>query len=78
MKIIKMEYMEAAWLERTWVSLKQNQWLYGLNKMLSIGVAGVLAVITLWIRSSAGKEQVPCATEDYKFLFWMIFVFYSF
>lgn len=46
--------------------------------MLSIGVAGALAVITLWIRSSAGKGQVPCATEDYKFLFWMLFVFYSF
>ena len=73
-----MASLEAAWLERTWVDLKQNKWLYGVNKTLSIVVAAALALITIWIRSTAGKEQTPCATEDYKFLFWMLFVFYSF
>ncbi len=51
-----MASLEAAWLERTWVDLKQNKWLYGINKTLSIVVAAALAVITIWIRSSAGKE----------------------
>eukprot|EP00347_Sterkiella_histriomuscorum_P016472 403353048 len=73
-----MASIEAAWLERTWVDLKQNPKIYALNKILSIGVAVFLAFVTIWIRSSVGGSTRPCATEDYKFLFWMMFVFYSF
>lgn len=72
-----MASIEAAWLERTWVDLKQNPKIYALNKILSIGAAAFLGFMTIWIRSSAGKDR-PCATEDYKFIFWMLFVFYSF
>ena len=73
-----MASLEAAWLERTWVDLKQNNYLYGINKALSVGVAVFLAIVTILIRSSVEKGVTPCDTEDYKFIFWMLFVFYSF
>jgi hypothetical protein len=62
------------------VDFKQNPYVYAINKLLSIGVAFGFAILTIMIRASVkgGKEVVPCATEDYKFIFWMIFVFYSF
>lgn len=73
-----MASIEAAWLERTWVDLKQNPKIYALNKILSIGVAAFLAAVTIWIRTHSGVgSERPCATEDYKFIFWMLFVFYS-
>ena len=71
--------MESAFLERSWVDLKQNPYLYGLNKSLSIILSIVLAFITIFIRASVVKKnEVPCESEDYKFIFWMLFVFYSF
>jgi hypothetical protein len=76
-RVQQMTSVETAWLERTWVDLKQNKWLYGVNKTLSIAAAAALAIITIWIRSGASKTDVPCDTEDYKFLFWMLFIFYS-
>ena len=75
-----MASAEAAWIERIWVDFKQNPYVYAINKLLSIGVAAAFAILTIMIRASVkgGKETIPCATEDYKFIFWMIFVFYSF
>ena len=73
-----MQRLEAAWLERTWIDLKQNKYVYGLNKLISFGVAAGLAAFTISIRAKVKKGQVLCETEDYKFLFWMLFVFYSF
>ena len=65
-------------LERTWIDLKQNPMLYGLNKTISILMAVGLACVTISIRAKVQKGQLLCETEDYKFIFWMLFVFYSF
>jgi hypothetical protein len=73
-----MSKIEGAWLERTWVDLKQNKYMYGINKTLSVLIAAGLGAVTISIRAKVKKDQVLCETEDYKFIFWMLFVFYSF
>src|SRR5258708_3179993 len=70
--------MEAAFLERTWVGLKQNDRLYFVSKVISIIASSACAVITIWLRSQIRRNQVICETEDYRFIFWMLYIFYSF
>src|ERR1035437_5595592 len=70
--------LEAAFLERTWVGLKQNNRLYFVSKIISIIVATTCAVITIWLRSQVKPKEVVCATEDYRFIFWMLYVFFAF
>ena len=67
-----------AWLEHLWVALKNNNGLYGLNKVISISLATVCAAITISLRAHVQKGATPCSTEDYRFLFWMLFVYDSF
>ena len=65
-------------LERTWIALKNNNLAFGLNKVLSILIAISGALITITLRAGIPRGEIPCDTEDYKFLFWMLFVYYSF
>ena len=66
------------YLERTWISLKHNNFAFGLNKVISILVSLCGALITIVLRAGIPRGEVPCDTEDYKFLFWMLFIYYSF
>ena len=65
-------------LEHTWIGLKTNNILYGLNKLISIGVSMMGAFVTISLRANVQKGHTPCDTEDYRFLFWMLFIYYSF
>ena len=73
-----MTYFDGSLLERIWVNLKHNNYYYGINKLISILVATFCALVTISLRAKLLKGQTPCDTQDYKFLFWMLFVYYSF
>ena len=68
---------EIGCLENLWINLKNNNRLYGLNKLLSVVVSLGCALITISLRANIKKGHTPCDAVDYKFLFWMLFVYYS-
>ena len=65
-------------LEKLWFNIKHNKALFYLNKLTSLGMAGGLAVFTLLIRIQYDQFEEVCPEENYFFIFWMIFVYYSF
>ena len=65
-------------LENLWINLKSNNKLYGFNKLLSILVSLGCALVTISLRANIKRGHTPCDAEDFKFLFWMLFVYYSF
>ncbi len=73
-----MNSMEMGWLESFWVNLKNNNKIFGLNKIISILVSILCALVTLSLRANVKRGHTPCDAVDYKFLFWMLFVYYSF
>ena len=75
---MSQSHLEMGYLERNWIAMKHNSFAFGLNKVLSILVSLCGALITITLRAGIPRGEVPCDTEDYKFLFWMLFVYYSF
>jgi hypothetical protein len=50
-----------------------------LNKAFSILASAGLATATIVIRATNWtKGKSSCASDDYKFIYWMLFIFYSF
>ena len=41
--------------EGAWITARRNNWCYFLNKMISIGTAASIAVITLYLKLMAMK-----------------------
>ncbi len=71
--------VESAKLERAWFLVKNNNYLYYMNKFISFAVAATLAAITIWYRSSFFENlDDACPTENYAFIFWYLFIYYSF
>ncbi len=66
------------WLETSWVNLKKNNKLFGINKLASILISTLFALVTISLRANVKRGHTPCEAVDYKFLFWMLFVYYSF
>ena len=73
-----MVSLEAAFIERSWVKFKSDTRYYYFNKALGFLVACSMAFITINIRSRVKPADVLCSTEDYRFIYWMLYVFYSF
>jgi len=72
-----MNSIEPARLEGVWVDAKQNKYFYVSNKVLSISLAAMFAFVTIHLRSQNRDFDSLCPSENYKFLFWLLFVFYS-
>ena len=71
-------YFDGSTLEHMWTSLKHRNDLYYLNKFISVIISVFCALLTITLRAKLASGHTPCETEDYKFLFWMLFLFYSF
>ena len=68
---------EMGCLEHLWINLKHSNRLYGLNKLVSVLISLLCALITISLRANIKRGDTPCDAVDYKFLFWMLFVYYS-
>ena len=69
---------EMGFLENLWINLKSSNRVYGINKILSVVISMGCALITISLRANIKRGDIPCDAVDYKFLFWMLFVYYSF
>jgi len=65
-------------LESLWVSLKTSPRIFVFSKIISVLTSISCALITISLRANVKRGHTPCDTVDYKFLFWMLFVYYSF
>ena len=61
-------------LSKTWVSIRRNNTNYIVNKIISVLLATVLAGVTLSFKPQIQQYN----DETYKFIYWFLFIFYSF
>ena len=71
---------------KTWVQLRRDNRYYITNKVISVVLATAMAFTTLGYKPmiqehSNAVNADPSSAEDveaYKFIYWFLFIFYSF
>ena len=68
--------------DKFWVFIRRNNCAYVFNKLLSFLVAAGLAVATAWhkplLHQYADDYPDMDNVGDYHYLFWLLFLYYSF
>ena len=72
-------------LSKAWLTLRMDNRFYICNKVLSVILASAFAATTLsfkpdvqaYSKSVVGSDAADTA-ESYKFIYWFLFIFYSF
>ena len=68
--------------DKLWLFLKNNNFIYSMNKLLSVSIAFGLAVFTLsfkrtFIEYSIAYPNAPNLAA-YSFTYWLLFIYYGF